>query len=61
MQIDMWYGDKLESGKYGADAYFNSQDGRYYGNIYDGGKIIGDYVANNSVEIERVFCIEWGE
>ena len=59
MKIDMWYGDKFEKGKYGADAYFTPGNG-YAGNIYDNtGKTIGDYKMNNSVEIEKNFLIEW--
>jgi hypothetical protein len=62
LNIDMWYGDKFEPMKYGADAYFSDMDCVYYGNIYDdNGKIIGDYSADDSVAIEKNFKIDWGE
>ena len=60
MIIDMWYGDKFEKGKYGADAFFNGLTGKYSGWIYnESGKIIGDYSSDNSVEIGENFKIEW--
>ena len=62
LNIDMWYGDKFEPMKYGADAYFSDMDCVYRGNIYDdNGKIIGDYSADDSVAIEKNFKIDWGE
>ena len=59
MKIDMWYGDRFQKGKYGADAYFTHGNG-YSGNIYDStGKVIGDYRTQDSVEIEKAFLIKW--
>lgn len=59
MKIDMWYGDKFESGKYGADAYFTPENG-YRGNIYnENGKMIGDYHTDDSTKIEKCFLIDW--
>ena len=59
MKIDMWYGDKFKSGKYGADAYFTPGNG-YRGNIYDAtGKMIGDYHTWDSVKIQNYFLIDW--
>lgn len=58
--IDMWYGDEFEPKKYGADSYYGP-DG-YHGWIYsDSGKKIGDYVADDSVIIDKYFLIDWGE
>ena len=60
--IDMWYGDKFEPMKYGADAWFSDADAVYRGNIYDdSGKIIGDYTADDSSLISKNFQIDWGE
>lgn len=63
MKIDMWYGDDFVKGKYRADASFyphGSFGYCYRGNIYDdGGKPIGDYASNDSVEIEKAFIIDW--
>lgn len=59
--IDMWYGDKFESGKYGADAYFTPGNG-YSGNIYNSeGKAIGDYHTDDSIKISKWFLIKWNE
>lgn len=60
--IDMWYGDEFVPGKYGADAYFSGLDSEYRGNIYDeSGKVIGDYVADDSSIISKNFRIDWGD
>lgn len=60
MIIDMWHGNKFEPKKYKADAYFNDLSCKYYGWIYnENNKIIGDYTASNSIEIENNFQIEW--
>ena len=37
------------------DICFYGNEGRYRGNIYKDGKIIGDYVCNDSVELEKKF------
>ena len=61
VNIDMWYGDKFEMGKYGADAYFTPGNG-YGGNIYDSdGKMIGDYHAMDSAWIGKAFLIKWND
>lgn len=60
MHIDMWYSDKFEKRKYGADAWFNGSTGKYWGWIYNHtGKIIGDYTTSDSILIEENFNIEW--
>lgn len=66
INIDMWYGDKFEPKKYGADAYFHAYETIhgycYTGNIYDDNdKIIGDYQAMNSTAIEDNFLIAWAD
>ena len=62
-KIDMWYKDKFEPMKYGADATFYPHGCfgySYCGHIFDEtGKMIGDYSANDSVWIEKNFRIEW--
>lgn len=58
LNIDMWYGDKFEPNKYGADAY--DYNGRLSGNIYnEAGKAIGDYTATDSVLVEENFLIDF--
>lgn len=62
LTIDMWYGDKFEPMKYGADASFYGNDGEYHGNIYnDVGEIIGDYTSDDSTLISKNFQIDWGD
>ncbi len=54
INIDMWYGnDRKEADR--IDITFYPNDGEYRGNIYKNGKIIGDYVCNDSVELENTF------
>ena len=54
MNIDMWYGDKhTDADK--IDITFYPNEGKYRGNIYKDGKAIGDYVCNDSVELEKKF------
>lgn len=59
--IDMWYGEKFEPKKYYADVVFYPYETGccYKGNIYNNGKVIGDYEANNSQVIEENFIINW--
>ena len=52
--LDFWYGNKLEDIT-SADANFYPNEGVYRGNMYIGDRIIGDFVADSSVEIENVF------
>lgn len=54
MQFDFWYGDKLEDVTH-ADAVFYPHAGVYRGNLWKGGKIIGDYCCADSVKIEEFF------
>lgn len=54
IKIDMWYGDSHKQ----ADkitVFFYPNDGEYRGNIYINGKIVGDYICNDSVELENSF------
>ncbi len=54
VNIDMWYGnDYKEADK--IDIEFYPSDGQYRGNIYKDGKIIGDYICDDSVELENTF------
>lgn len=52
LKIDWWY--KPER-KCEADCFFYPESGEYRGNIYKDGKMVGDYTAKDSVEIERRF------
>ena len=53
-KIDMWYGNSYtEADK--IDICFYDNEGKYRGNIYKDGKIIGDYVCNDSVKLEKTF------
>lgn len=54
IKIDMWYKDNyIEADK--IDITFYPNNGEYRGNIYKNGKIIGDYVCNDSIELEKTF------
>lgn len=54
INIDMWYCDKPEEADK-IDIFFYPNTGEYRGNIYKNNKIIGDYVATDSLEIENTF------
>jgi hypothetical protein len=54
IHIDMWYGDDV-SVTDGIDVSFNDLDCKYRGNIYKNGRMIGDYVCDDSVTLEKVF------
>ena len=54
IKIDMWYGDNhTEADKIDITFYDNACE--YRGNIYKNGKMIGDYVCNDSIELEETF------
>lgn len=54
IKIDMWYGDShKQADKITVSFYPN--DGEYRWNIYINGKIVGDYICNDSVELENSF------
>ena len=53
VNIDMWYGNKIEEvTKIDVRFYDN---GEYRGNIYINNKIVGDYTAKDSIELEKAF------
>ena len=53
IKIDMWYGNNhKEADK--IDVFFNP-NGEYRGNVYKDGKCIGDYVCDDSIELEETF------
>ena len=54
IKIDMWYGNKIEEADK-IDISFNDLSASYSGYIFKNGKIIGDYVCNDSLELERTF------
>lgn len=54
MTIDMWYGNKLsEVDELTVSFYPN--DAEYRGNMKIKGKYVGDFVATDSMEIEKAF------
>jgi len=54
INIDMWYGNShKEADK--IDIAFYANSGEYRGCIYKDGKIIGDYVCNDSGTLEKAF------
>lgn len=61
INIDMWYDhDYKEADK--IDIFFYPNEGKYRGNIYKKEKFIGDYVCNDSIELENAFShlqINW--
>lgn len=60
--LDMWYGDSPHNADK-IDIYFSDLDCIYHGNIYQNGRIIGDYSAEDAVQIERKFpqlVFNWG-
>lgn len=60
MKIDYWYKDDKEIAA--ADCFFYPNSGEYRGNVYNkDGRIIGDYIAKDSVEIEERFPGIFGE
>lgn len=54
MKIDMWYGNK-EQEVTGAWWCFYPNDGVYRGNLLIGDKFVGDFVADDSCEIQDRF------
>lgn len=53
MKIDFWYDDTLETIE-GIDCSFYPNSGEYRGNLYKGGRAVGDYVTCDSLEIEKI-------
>ena len=54
IKIDMWYKNKhTEADK--IDVAFYPSGAQYRGNIYKDNKIIGDYVCDDSIELEKTF------
>lgn len=53
-KVDMWYGDRITDADK-IDVFFSDADCLYRGDIYKNGKRIGDYVCDDSVQIEREF------
>ena len=60
MKIDYWY--KEDKKAVAADCFFYPNEGKYRGNVYNkDGRMIGDYTATDSVEIEKRFPGIFGE
>lgn len=54
INIDMWYGNShKEADK--IDISFYPNDGKYRGNIYINGKIVGDYVCDDFFRTGKEF------
>lgn len=54
VKFDFWYGNTLKEVTK-ADCFFYPNDGEYRGNLYINDKAVGDYVSNDSVELEEAF------
>lgn len=52
--LDMWYGDSPRDADK-IDIFFSGLDCIYLGNIYQNGRIIGDYAAKEAAQIEKMF------
>ena len=52
IKFDMWYDDPITSID-NASITFYPNDAQYRGNVLKPGKIIGDYVADDSVELVK--------
>jgi hypothetical protein len=52
LNIDMWYENPVTDADR-VDCFFYPMAGVYRGNFYKNGKYIGDYVATDSVELEK--------
>lgn len=53
-RLDLWYNNNPADVDRISIA-FNDLDATYRGNLYSGGRIIGDYVSTDSVELEKRF------
>jgi len=59
MNIDFWYGGKLEDVTR-ISCSFSDRDFIYRGWMYDSNNnVIGDYYTTNSVEIEQIFKVNF--
>ena len=56
LNIDYWCKNGRENSAVFADATFYPNNGIWRGNVYDAnGNMIGDYISDDSVEIENRF------
>ena len=56
MKIDFWNNENTLKDVMKIDCFFYPNNGYYAGNMYDKtGKMIGDYLTYNSLEIEKTF------
>lgn len=54
LKVDMWYGNEKEDADK-IDISFYPSDGEYRGSIWKGGRVIGDYVCDDSLALEKDF------
>lgn len=54
LKIDRWYPFSLYDVDR-VDVFFYPESGQYRGNLYIGGRAVGDYYSDNSVEVEQKF------
>lgn len=54
IKIDMWKNDDFRMAEK-IDVFFYPSDAQYRGNIYISDVAVGDYVCNDSVELENTF------
>ena len=52
VNIDFWYKNSLQEITR-IDLFFNGYSGLYEGNIYINNKIVGDFCADDSIELEK--------
>ena len=54
IKIDMWHNDNYKDANK-IDVFFYPNNGEYRGNIYINNKMVGNYVCDNSAELEHTF------
>ena len=52
IDFDLWRGDNIESVDK-ITVFFYPNDSEYRGNLYIRGQIVGDFVASDSLELEK--------
>ena len=61
INIDMWYNDEIKAIDK-INIFFNDLSGEYWGNCYIDNKVVGDFTADSSTDIENAFehlAINW--
>ena len=60
INIDMWYNDEIKAVEK-INIFFNDLTGHYWGNCYINYIAVGDFTADSSTDIEKIFdlTINW--